>query len=278
MSVLIKMREYHNLSETELVVKNYILKNTKDFLNESVRDIAKKTFTSPSTVVRFCQRIEPEGLIQLKLKLAAEIDSYANLDLDSLKSNIIEENDSFLDVVDKITSISIQSIEETRLLLDEKSIKDAAAMISNANVIDFYGTGASNVVATDAAYKFMRIGKVAQCFQLYDRQTVQSINSNESHVGMLFSFSGETKEIVNIAKNLQNYGTPTICIVGTIGSTLSKYADIVIYVSAKETTYRNGAMASRTAQLYVVDLIYAMCGLIDYNISNINVAKTRISM
>lgn len=55
MSVLIKMREYHNLSETELVVKNYILKNTKDFLNESVRDIAKKTFASPSTVVRFCQ-------------------------------------------------------------------------------------------------------------------------------------------------------------------------------------------------------------------------------
>ncbi|QIK69839.1 MurR/RpiR family transcriptional regulator [Erysipelothrix sp. HDW6C] len=278
MSVLIKIREYQNLSASESVIQSYILKNAQDFLNQSVREVAKETYTSPSTVVRFCKRIEPLGFNTLKLKLATEVDSYKNINLDVLDSTIIEPNDSFNDVIEKITHISIQSIEETRLLLDESIMQHVAALIAEHSIIDFYGTGASNVVATDAAFKFMRIGKVSQCFQLYDRQTVQALNSNSHHVAMVFSFSGETKEMIDIAKKLQENGTQTVAIVGTIGSALPRYTDYTIYVSAKETTFRSGAMASRTAQLYVVDLLYAMCSLYDYEKSHLNVAKTRISL
>lgn len=278
MSVLIKMREYENLSATEVLVRDYILNHSRDFITQSVREVAKKTYTSPSTVVRFCKRIEPDGINQLKIKLAREIDSYKNINIDILESTIIEPEDTFEDLKQKISHISIQSIQETKLLLDQKVINEASELIAKAGIIDFYGTGASNVVATDAAYKFMRIGKISQCFQLYDRQLVQALNSNDQHVAVIFSFSGETKEMIEIAKKLQQNSTPTIAIVGKIGSTLSNFTNYNIYVSAKETTFRSGAMASRTAQLFVVDLLYAMCSLYDYENSHLNVAKTRIHM
>ncbi|AMC94423.1 hypothetical protein AOC36_10700 [Erysipelothrix larvae] len=278
MSILIKIREYGGLSQSESMVQKYILHNTKKFLSQSCRDVAKETYTSPSTVTRFCKRIVPEGMHAMKLKLATEVESYKNINLDILNSTIIQPNDSVLDVTDKITKISIQSIEETRLLLNEADLVDAAKMIVDATAVDFYGTGASNVVAIDASYKFMRIGKIAQCYQLVDRQLVQSLNSNQNHVGLIFSFSGETKEMIEIAKNLQESGTPSIAIVGSIGSQLPKYTDLAIFVSAKETTFRSGAMASRTAQLFVVDLLYAISSLYDYDKSHLNVAKTRISV
>lgn len=278
MSVLIKIREYKNLSDTETIIQQYILSNTEKFLKQNVREIAKETFTSPSTVVRFCKRVEPEGFNQLKIKLATEIDSYKNVNLNVLDSTIIEPNDTYQDLRDKISKISIQSIEETRLLLDEKVICDAAELIASKPIIDFYGTGASNVVATDASYKFMRIGKISQCYQLYDRQMVQALNSSNNHVALLFSYSGETKEMIEIAEVLQKNGTKMISIVGSVGSSLSKLSNYNIYVSAKETTFRTGAMASRTSQLFVADLLYAMCSLHDFEKSHINVAKTRISM
>ncbi|WP_201290706.1 MurR/RpiR family transcriptional regulator [Erysipelothrix aquatica] len=278
MSILIKIREYQNLSPTENDIRNFILKNSELFLELGVREVAKATYASPSTVVRFCKRIEPLGFNQLKIKLASEINSYENISIDILNSTIIEENDSFTDITDKITNISLKSIEETRMLLDEKTICDAAKLICDSQVIDLYGTGASNVVATDAAYKFMRIGKISQCYQLYDRQVVQALNSNQNHTAIIFSFSGETKEMLEIARTLQENGTPTIAIVGSIGSALSAYIDLMIYVSAKETTYRSGAMASRTAQLYVVDLLYALCTQYDYDATHKHVAKTRIPL
>ncbi|NLY62352.1 MAG: MurR/RpiR family transcriptional regulator [Erysipelothrix sp.] len=118
MSILIKIREHQNLSQSEKLIQEYILKNSREFLTLGVRDIALKTYTSPSTVVSFCKKIDPKGFIQLKLKLATEIDSYKNIKDVILDNSIIVQDDSFLDVVDKISAISIQSTEETRLLLD----------------------------------------------------------------------------------------------------------------------------------------------------------------
>ena len=57
------------------------------------------------------------------------------------------------DIVNKITDITVKSIEETSLLADEKVLYEVAKGIMKADVIDFYGVGASNNIAFDAAFK-----------------------------------------------------------------------------------------------------------------------------
>lgn len=276
MSILITLREYRNLPEAENQVRDYLLKNSKEIIDKSIYELAEKTYTSPATIVRLCKKLGLKGFSQLKIQIASEIKAFDTIHLDILDTTSIAKNDSVKQIIDKITAISLQSIEETRILLDEKKLLNSARELMKASVIDFYGVGASNTVAFDATYKFMRIGKSVACFQLSDRQFVQAINSDKNHVGVLFSYSGETREIIEMAKTLQDNAVTTIAITCSTKSTLADLCDFALFVSSKETIFRSGAMSSRTAQLYIVDILYSICTSLDYDRSVKNVNKTRI--
>ena len=276
MSILITLREYNGFASAESQVRDYILKNSKEVINISIHELAEKTYTSPATIVRLCKKLDVKGFGKLKVQLASEIKAFEDIHLDVLDTTTISKNDSIQQIIDRITTISIQTIEETRILLSEETLLAAAKEIMQASVIDFYGFGASNTVAFDAAFKFMRIGRNVSCFQLSDRQLVQSINAEKDHIGVLFSYSGETEEIIEIAKNLQKNGVTTIAITCSTKSKLSTYCDYSLFVSAKETLFRSGAMSSRTSQLYIVDILYSICTSLDYDKAISNVNRTRI--
>lgn len=276
MSILIKLRDHQKLPEAENEIRNYILKHSKEVIHMSIYDLAKKTYTSPASVVRLCKRLDVKGYNQLKIQLSSEVKMFANLHLELLDSTTIHKEDRPETIVDKITNIAVESIEETRLLLDLKEMESAVQCIYDCEVLDLYGVGASNIVALDALYKFMRVGKTVSSYQLYDRQYVQAKNSNAAHTAIIFSYSGETKEMIDIANILRENGVVIISVTSIANSTLSGLSDINIHVSTRETIFRSGAMASRTSSLYIVDMLYALYCSKDYDHASEMIEKTRI--
>ncbi|MDH6365929.1 MULTISPECIES: MurR/RpiR family transcriptional regulator [unclassified Breznakia] len=277
MSVLIKLRDYRNLPEAEKQIRDFILKDPKRIVDMTIYEVAKETFTSTATVVRLCKRVGAKGFNQFKIMIASELQGFENVHLNVLDTTTVSRDDSPKTVIDKITNIDVHSIEETRIILNEDSLVEAANRIHKAQVVDFYGIGASNVVALDATYKFMRIGKNVACYQLNDRQWVQALNSSSKHVAMVFSYSGETKEMIDIANECQKNGCYVICITSSTSNTLASIADVSIAVSSRETLFRSGAMASRITQLYIVDILYALVSQLDYDRAIEKVNKTRIT-
>ena len=275
MSVLIKLRDYRNLSAAENQVREYILKYPKKVLEYTVYELAKESFTSPATVVRLCKKIDIKGFARLKVLLAEETKYFQDMKLNLLDTTI-EKNDSPHAIIEKITNIAVKTIEETRVLVNEKQFMQVARLMQKAVIIDFYGVGASNPVAIDAQFKFMRIGKNVITYQLYDRQYVQAVNSDASHVGIIISYSGETKEMLKIAGILQKNGTPVVAVTSSGENSLNRIADYNLFVTAKETVFRSGAMASRTAQLYIIDILYALYCSLDYDESIKKIQQTRI--
>ena len=276
MSVLIKLRDYRNLSAAENQVREYILKYPKKVLEYTVYELAKESFTSPATVVRLCKKIDIKGFARLKVLLAEETKYFQDMKLNLLDTTTIEKNDSPHAIIEKITNIAVKTIEETRVLVNEKQFMQVARQLQKAVIVDFYGEGASSPVAIDAQYKFMRIGKNVITYQLYDRQYVQAVNSDASHVGIIISYSGETKEMLKIAGILQKNGTPVVAVTSSGENSLNRIADYNLFVTAKETVFRSGAMASRTAQLYIIDILYALYCSLDYDESIKKIQQTRI--
>ena len=274
MSVLIKLRDYRNLSAAENQVREYILKYPKKVLEYTVYELAKESFTS--TVVRLCKKIDIKGFARLKVLLAEETKYFQDMKLNLLDTTTIEKNDSPHAIIEKITNIAVKTIEETRVLVNEKQFMQVARLLQKAVIVDFYGVGASSPVAIDAQYKFMRIGKNVITYQLYDRQYVQAVNSDASHVGIIISYSGETKEMLKIAGILQKNGTPVVAVTSSGENSLNRIADYNLFVTAKETVFRSGAMASRTAQLYIIDILYALYCSLDYDESIKKIQQTRI--
>ncbi|MFV0238609.1 MAG: MurR/RpiR family transcriptional regulator [Lacrimispora sphenoides] len=276
MSVLIKLRDYRNLPEAENQVREYILKYPKKVLEFTVYDLAKESFTSPATVIRLCKKIDIKGFARLKVLLAEETKYFQDMKLNLLDTTTIEKNDTPHAIIEKITNISIKTIEETRVLVNEKQFMEVVKLLQKATVIDFYGEGASNMVAVDGQFKFMRIGKIVNTYQLYDRQYVQAVNSDATHVGIIISYSGETKRMIQIAGILQKNGTPVVAVTSSSENSLNRIADHNLFVTAKETVFRSGAMASRTAQLYIIDILYALYCSLNYDESIQKIQQTRI--
>lgn len=276
MSVLIKLRDTRNLSVAENQVREYVLKYPRKVLEYTVYDLARESFTSPATIVRLCKKIDIKGFSRLKVLLAEEIKYFQDMKLNLLDTTTIEKDDTPHAIIEKITNIAVKTIEETRVLVNESVFMEVVRLLEKAAIIDFYGTGASNMVAMDGQFKFMRIGKNVITYQLYDRQYVQAVNSDASHVGIIVSYSGETKEMIQIAGILQKNGTPVVAVTSSGENSLNQIADYNLFVTAKETVFRSGAMASRTAQLYIIDLLYALYCSLNYEESIQKIQQTRI--
>lgn len=276
MSVLIKLRDTRNLPGAENQVRKYILENPKEILGCTVIELARRSYTSAATVVRLCKRLNVKGFTKLKILLAEELKYFEKMDLELLDTTSIEKDDRPDAIVEKITSIILKTVEETRVMVDPEYMITVAKLLKKAAIIDFYGVGASNIVAMDATHKFMRIGKCVVSYQLSDRQYVQAVTSDAKHVGVIFSYSGETKEMMRIADILQKNGTPVVAVTSSSVNSLSRIADYNLFVTERETVFRSGAMASRIAQLYIVDLLYALFCSLDYQNSLEKIQQTRI--
>ena len=90
----------------------------------------------------------------------------------------------------------------------------------------------------------------------------------------MISYSGETKEILEIADILQNNNVPSVSITSRTENKLMNKTLYNLFVTSKESNLRNGAIASRTATLYMVDLLYTTCISLDFDNSFEMLKKT----
>lgn len=276
MGVLIKLRDCESLSPAESQVRDVILANPRSALSQTVYELADAAFTSPSTVSRLCKRVGISNYASLRLLLAEEIPRLEAHDLDYLDTTTITETDSAQEVIEKVTNISVKTIQETHELIDIDTLNQAVSLIRAAKIVDFYGIGASLLVALDAEHKFMRIGKCSIIHQHYDRQKVQAINSDATHTAVVFSYSGETAETKAIARILKDNGTPIISVTRSDKNSVSRLASVRLFVTARESLQRAGAMASRSSMLYVVDLLYALFITSDFDRSTRKISRTAV--
>ena len=87
-------------------------------------------------------------------------------------------------------------------------------------------------------------------------QLLQARNATAQDVGIVFSYSGQTMEMIQCIKEMKAGGAPVIAVTRYYPSEVAQLADHVLYVAANESLFRNGAMSSRLSQLNVMDILY----------------------
>jgi len=75
-------------------------------------------------------------------------------------------------------------------------------------------------------------------------------------VAIGISFSGSTKDTVEVLALAKKTGAKTICITHYARSPITKYADIVLLNGSKEDPLQGGAITSKISQLLVLDILY----------------------
>lgn len=252
-----------SLTEAEKKISKYILENSTVVYNHSIKELANLIDTSTSSIVRFCKKLGYEKFQDFKISLAMEHSNYNN------KEKIIYEDvsldDGIDEIINKISVINIKSIESIKSLINKRELIKAVDLLNKANCIYLYGVGASGLVAMDFQYKLIRIGKKAIMFLDSHSQLASSVNIGKNDVAVGISHSGNTLEVFKSIEKAKSKGATTISITKYGDNPLSQMADIKLFVGDMEGTLRVGAIASRIAQLTVVDILLMALAKNNYN-------------
>ena len=73
MSIMTQLEFALDFTHAEVEIAHYILNHGEDVLNLSSKELAKRTYTSPATIVRLCRKLGLEGYNDFKIKYSAEL-------------------------------------------------------------------------------------------------------------------------------------------------------------------------------------------------------------
>jgi DNA-binding MurR/RpiR family transcriptional regulator len=243
-----------NLPPSEQKIAAYIIEHPEEAITATASELGERTMTSGAAVIRLCKSLGLNGLQELKLRVAGDLQTDPEEGYRDLKPN-----ESVKSVIKKMTNNSIQALRETSEIIHTDEISKAVEFLIQASSIHFYGVGASSIIAHDAQQKFLRINKNATAFTDLHMVAAQIANANENDVVMGISFSGETEEVVKVLDMANKKGIQTISLTKYGISPVSERAMIKLFVnSSKEAVFRSGATSSRMAQLHIIDILF-MC-------------------
>lgn len=252
-----------SLKPSEKKVAEYILNNPEEVLNMSIASLAKESNVSEATIIRMCRALDFKGYQDLKLIISASI----NVNNDQpVKYQDISENGSVTDIVKAVSFNNLRSIEDTLSVLDINEVEKAIIALDGARKIDVYGVGASGIIGLDFEQKCKRINRWCEAYSDNHTQLTSAAHITSKDVVLAISYSGETKEIIESVNVAKRNGAIIISVTGYSNNTVRSLADINLFASSVEQNMRSGAMASRIAQLNIIDIIFT--GIASRNYQN----------
>lgn len=271
MSCVIRIREAMAvLTETDLVIGNYILEHQSEVLNYSTQKLATLTKTSPSAIIRFSKKVGFTGFPQLKIELAKDVSNESS-EFDS----ILDPNEDMESLIKKAYQSNIQTIEKTYGLIDSVVIENAVEKLLNARTIYLFGIGGSGTVCEDFQHKLLRIGKTAIYYQDTHSQLTAVPSIGKDDLALFISYSGKTKEMITAAKWIKKGKISSIAITQSQYNELGKLVDLAITIPSEEKELRIGATSSRLSSLIIVDLLYYGVARHDKENTHKRLVKTR---
>ncbi|MDI3548648.1 MAG: hypothetical protein PWR10_2300 [Halanaerobiales bacterium] len=263
----------NSLKPAEKKVGEYILKNVSEVIHLSITNLAEKAGVSEATVVKFCKRIGYSGYQELKIMLAQSGEE-GQVQGEYIYGEI-EAGDKIDVIINKMFQIYSHSLNSTKKLLQNADVETCIQLILGAERLFFFGFGASGLVALDGELKFKRINHTTEAIiDNHNQKTVGALLTEKDLV-IAISDSGKTRELVESLKVVRETGAKIIVITSNLGSPVTKYADRVLLTSSQETPFRGSALASRMAQLAVIDLLFLGVATAEYDKTLEALEKTR---
>ena len=241
---------YDDLRNSERKVADAVLSNAEEVIHFSVSQLAERAGVSDPTVIRFCRSLGFKGFQDFKIHLAQSVVPTAR----SIHESAEQPSDA-PDLVSKVFDANIEAIRGTLNTLDFNVVTEVIHALSNANRIIFHGLGGSAVVAMDAYHKFFRIGLSVEWQQDPHMALMSASILKTNDVFVVISHSGSSRDVVKTAEIAAAAGAVVVAIVSYSKTPLAKVAHHTLQVKAEETGYRFEPMASRIAQLSVIDVL-----------------------
>lgn len=248
-------REYYQLTAAEKRIADHILLHQTEVQFRSISELAEMVGVAEATVSRFCRRLGYKGYNTFKLAVANS--NAGNRSVSNPLAGEVLPEDSVEDMCQKVCSADIEAISQTQALIRPDDIVRAADILLNARRVCCMGQGGSMILAQETAHLFSTVLPDFYPIQDSHMQIVRASMMDEKDAIIYFSYSGATKDLLDMVKVTREQGTKLILVTRFPQSPGAAYADVVLECGSMENPLQLGSVAARIAQLYLVDVLFS---------------------
>lgn len=271
------LQNKENFSNVECVIADYLLTIKEDIIMESARHIAEVLYISPPSIVRLCQKLGYEGYNTFKDAYLKELRYFSSYFKDIDPNYPFEHTDEPIVVTNKLAKLYQETIQDTMSIYNQDKFKEAITMLLKADNIIVCTSGVHIELAEIFKYRLSFIHKNVFVTAHMEEAFYKASYSDHSCCFLFISYSGETNQIIHIAKKVKQRKLPVIAITSLGSNTLSDLVDCSLYISTREKLHMNiGSFCSSLSVLFTLDSLYATMFCENYSMNIINKKNSAI--
>lgn len=254
MNVLKSLSQSRELSDNEHAIITYIMNNPDEVSKISSRELARRAYVSPSSVLRLCKTLGYCNYASFRASFVSNLKSV------KLDEHAVEKDDNELEVSSKVLGIASRILAETNRLMSYEMMQRIEAELSHVERIDFIARDINADIAAYASHNLMVAGRLSSIYSDLDKMLYYSLHAQakrEPGIAVVaISKHGQDAPIVDCAERLTASGVVTICVTADENSPLARACLHVLKGFYFEDLDQYGDVAFAESAKYLLDVIY----------------------
>ncbi len=253
------------LSSSERSIRDFIVHDPHQFVDLQIDAIARKCNVSRASIYRFCDKLDLNGIAELKVRLIADLDNYKKenhtFDFDyPVKSGVSAD-----EIVFNIREDYEKTILATYNVFDSKVLSRCALEMKRAEMIDVYASAGNIYFADNFRFQMAEIGKEVKVPHEQYLHSLTASSSNDKHFAIVISFGGRGILVKEVIKKLIQNHTRFLLISSEEAEQINPFANFRLVIPNIENhSDKISSFSTRMSLLYILDSLYTTYFELDY--------------
>lgn len=260
MKLIQKIEDYTILyKDSRSQIAEFLIQNKDEINQYSMNDISKQTFSSKATLVRFAKSLGFSGWKELIKTLIEEI-RYEEKHYSAISPNIpFDKNDSFQEIIQNISTVQIESINDTADRIDTAALEEAVGKLISANRIVVLGMSPNNLLAEIFRRKMATIGKIVEVAPPGEIGIITySLTNKDAAIVISYSGNDVSREPMKFIPDMNSKGVKLIGITSDGYNYMRQEIDTILTISSREGLYKKiSNFSTEESILFILNVLYA---------------------
>lgn len=258
MNIFDRIEALTGLTPNEEALIQYIQKEPERFLNLKPRQIAKEAYVSLSTIYRFADKLELDGINAFKVELAAALKAERKEEIPVLDRQRILENSPVQDL-QRISEVMQLSLRQTSLSVSPQELRKIQDLLQKAESITVFCSYSNLFFARNFQHQMQEIGQFIRVPEDGYSKRVCVERMHKGDVGIIFSMDGYSSTMFKMAEIMNTNGSPYILVTRNPKNILLENAAAVFMLNPAESFYDDiGDFSIRVSVLYAFDMLFTL--------------------
>lgn len=256
MNILEQLKKIDDFSDAEQHVIHYLLTFPENIVNLSIKDLAKLSNTSTSTVTRLVNKLNNnKGYSHFKAIFFSEINTMAP---SKENDSSILASDTTFSILNKIAVLQTDAIEKTRQSINRVTLTRVFTLLNNSNKIEFYGFDDNLHMVKYHLSRLMSLGKQVIIHDSTNAQFFQAYSSTKDDVAIVVSRTGTNRRLLEIIDILRLRKTKLIIMTPDRQSPIAKHSTEWLQVEDDPNSQLFGNITFETSLQYILNVIFSL--------------------